>query len=246
MNNLSKNPKTKKNNNSKEVGITLFEEDCMNSSKERKFIKKDEDLGANGLNKEKNDFEKDNEKSIEEMYKLFDGQESSDNESCNNDEIKEKKQFLCKKHFNDNDIDQVWLVRTNEEFNEKTNQIKELDIHEINEIDSSKVLNDECNLGNINSIYHLPKFGQNQLMAKDVDNKNLITNNCKYFIIEYVEDDKKRVNDIKLIENSLAMKNIPFNKRQKTLKDFLEINNEKIIEECKEKNGLRVNKPLKE
>ena len=246
MNNQSKNPNTKKNNNSKEEGITLFEEDCMNSSNKRKFIKKNEDLGVNGVNKEQNDFEKDNEKEIDEIYKFFDGKESSDNESYNNDEIKEIKPFLCKKRYNDNNIDPGRLVEKNKEFNEKINQIKKLDIYEIKEKDSTKVLNDECNFGNINIIYHLPNFGENHLKAKNVDNKNIITNNCKDFIIEYDEDNKKEVNNKQLIDNIYTIKNIPFNKRQKTLKDFLEISNEKEIEECKEKNGLRVNKPLKE
>ena len=77
------------------------------------------------------------------------------------------------------------MIENNKEFNEKINQIKGLDIHEIKEKDSTKVLNDEYNLGNLNIIYHLPNFGENHLKEKDLENKGLITNNCKDFIIEY-------------------------------------------------------------
>ena len=225
MNNPSENINNENNNNLKDNRIILIKKYNENSSN-KKLKNKDEVNFSQNF--EKSD-EEENDKQIENINHFF---ELSNIESYNNDEIKEKKQFLCNKRNHDNYFPQVISAKINHEYNEKINQFKELDIHEINENDSISILN-YCNLSNKNTTSHLPNFGENhQLMANEVDNKKLITKNCKVILFEYNVNNKKRINNNK----KYKIKNNPFNKRNKNLKDFLKISIQKLIGECKEES----------
>ena len=174
MNNIqSNNTNNETNNNIKNYEKKLVEEDIFNSSNKIKCYE-------NCKNIKKNDFEKGNEKEIEDFFDLdmvYDN-ELSDNEIFH-DELKKGNNLLGQKRSNDKCISQI---RSTKDYDVKIDQTKELVIHEKEEIDSDEDLNDENNLGNKNIKNHLPKSGLKS------DKKDLKLKIIKNALIEYDEN----------------------------------------------------------